>query len=96
VSETELDAVIVGAGFGGIHALYELDQRGLSARLLDDAPDRDSILRQLRRAERQAREQGWAIAIGHPHPATLAVLRASLPQLEARGFRFVFASELVH
>ena len=63
---------------------------------LDDEPDRDSILRQLRRAERQAREQGWAIAIGHPHPVTLAVLRANLPQLEARGFRFVFASELVH
>lgn len=63
---------------------------------LDDAPDRDSILRQLRRAERQAREQGWAIAIGHPHPVTLAVLRANLPQLEARGIRFVFASELVH
>jgi cation diffusion facilitator CzcD-associated flavoprotein CzcO len=39
VSQTELDAVIVGAGFGGIHALYELEQRGLSARLIDDAPD---------------------------------------------------------
>jgi cation diffusion facilitator CzcD-associated flavoprotein CzcO len=39
VSQTELDAVIVGAGFGGIHALYELKQRGLDARLVDDAPD---------------------------------------------------------
>jgi cation diffusion facilitator CzcD-associated flavoprotein CzcO len=39
VSSTEVDAVIVGAGFGGIHALYELNRRGLTARLVDDAPD---------------------------------------------------------
>jgi polysaccharide deacetylase 2 family uncharacterized protein YibQ len=62
---------------------------------LDDSPEREEILRQIRRAEQKAREQGSAIAIGHPHPATLEALRDTLPQLEARGIRLVFASELV-
>ncbi len=63
---------------------------------LDDVETREAILRQLDLAERDAAKQGFAIAIGHPHPATIAALAQALPQLKARGVRLVFASDLVH
>lgn len=63
---------------------------------LDDNVDRDAILAQLDLAMRDATRDGSAIAIGHPHPATIAALAQSAPTFEARGVRLVFASELVH
>jgi uncharacterized protein len=63
---------------------------------LDDTPTRAAILAQLDLAARDARRDGSAIAIGHPHPATIAALGEGLPRLKAEGIRLVFASELVH
>jgi uncharacterized protein len=63
---------------------------------LDDAPSPETILAQLDLAARDARRDGSAIAIGHPHPATIAVLAEGVPRLEAAGIRLVFASDLVH
>jgi polysaccharide deacetylase 2 family uncharacterized protein YibQ len=63
---------------------------------LDDIETREAILRQIELAERDAAKEGSAIAIGHPHPATIAALEQALPQLQARGVRLVFASALVH
>ena len=63
---------------------------------LDDTQTREAVLAQLALAERDAEKKGWAIAIGHPHSATLAALQEELPKLEARGVHFVFASELAH
>ncbi len=63
---------------------------------LDDTPTRKTILAQLELAARDARRDGSAIAIGHPHPATIAALAEGLPRLRAEGIRIVFASELVH
>ena len=62
---------------------------------LDDVPAREAVRRQLALAARHARQQGSAIAIGHPYPATLQALEEYLPQLEAQGIALVFASELV-
>lgn len=62
---------------------------------LDDIPAREAIRRQLALAARHARQQGSAIAIGHPYPATVQALEEYLPQLEAQGIALVFASELV-
>ena len=62
---------------------------------LDDTPTREAVLAQLDLAARDAARDGSAIAIGHPHPATIAVLAEEIPRLEARGIRVVFASELV-
>ena len=42
---------------------------------LDSVPGRDNVLRQLRKAENIALVTGRAVAIGHPLPDTLAVLR---------------------
>jgi cyclohexanone monooxygenase len=37
--ESELDALIVGAGFNGLYQLYRLRQHGYSARIIDAAPE---------------------------------------------------------
>jgi hypothetical protein len=63
---------------------------------LDDTPTQEAILAQLKLAERDAIQNGSAIAIGHPHPATIAALTEEIPRLEARGIRLVFASAVVH
>jgi polysaccharide deacetylase 2 family uncharacterized protein YibQ len=62
---------------------------------LDDTPTREAILAQLDLAARDALRDGWSIAIGHPHPATIGALREGVPRLEARGIRLVFASDVV-
>jgi polysaccharide deacetylase 2 family uncharacterized protein YibQ len=62
---------------------------------LDDTPTREAILAQLELAARDAQRDGWSIAIGHPHPATIGALREGVPRLEARGIRLVFASDVV-
>jgi polysaccharide deacetylase 2 family uncharacterized protein YibQ len=63
---------------------------------LDEVREVSAVRRQLERALRDAREKGQAIAIGHPHPATLAALNEVLPQAKAQGVQLVFASELAH
>jgi hypothetical protein len=56
---------------------------------LDDEMDEAAVLKQLAYAEKVATSKGQAIAIGHPHPATLAAIRAWMPKAEARGFVIV-------
>jgi uncharacterized protein len=62
---------------------------------LDDVASREAILEQLELAARDARRDGFTIAIGHPRPATVAALSDGVPQLEANGIHLVFASQLV-
>jgi len=62
---------------------------------LDDTATRDAVLAQLDLAARDAIRDGSAIAIGHPHPATIEALSEGAPRLEARGIQLVFASQLV-
>jgi polysaccharide deacetylase 2 family uncharacterized protein YibQ len=61
---------------------------------LDDVAQVAAVRKQLELAMRGAREKGEAVAIGHPHPATLQALREVLPQAQAQGVRLVPASEL--
>lgn len=56
---------------------------------LDREPTEAEVHRQLARLERLARKRGYALAIGHPYPQTLAALEHWLPQLSARGLRLV-------
>lgn len=63
---------------------------------LDDVTEVDAVRKQLELALRGAREKGEAVAIGHPHPATLQALREVLPNAQSEGVRLTFASELVH
>jgi polysaccharide deacetylase 2 family uncharacterized protein YibQ len=62
---------------------------------LDDDQTPSAITRQLARVEQVARQHGSAIAIGHPHDATIAALRAWLPQLSEKGFALVPVSAIV-
>jgi polysaccharide deacetylase 2 family uncharacterized protein YibQ len=62
---------------------------------LDDTPTKAAVLAQLAVAEKDARKDGWAIAIGHPHPETITALAEALPELHKQGIRLVFASDLV-
>jgi polysaccharide deacetylase 2 family uncharacterized protein YibQ len=56
---------------------------------LDDDMSEAAVARQLAEVESIARRQGYAVAIGHPHPATIAVLKRWLPEAKARGFAIV-------
>ena len=62
---------------------------------LDDDRAAQAVGRALERTEAVARRQGWAVAIGHPHDATVAALRAWLPGLRDKGFRQVPVSAIV-
>ncbi|MGC1618497.1 MAG: divergent polysaccharide deacetylase family protein [Candidatus Acidiferrum sp.] len=63
---------------------------------LDDVAEVSAVRKQLELALRGAKEKGGAIAIGHPHPATLQALSQVLPQAKQRGVQLVYVSDLVH
>ena len=62
---------------------------------LDNEIDLNYVRRQLATAERVARRNGVAVAMGHPHDATLEALRGWLPTLEERGFVLIPVSAAV-
>ena len=61
----------------------------------NDHRNRDSIRNQLAAVEALARRQGYAVAIGHPHDATLEVLAEWIPGAAERGIALVPISEVV-
>lgn len=62
---------------------------------LDNEQSYAYILGQLKQAVRQARKNGYAIAICHPHPATIKTLSSVLPSLSSQGIALVHVSQLV-
>ncbi|NNC98540.1 MAG: divergent polysaccharide deacetylase family protein [Gammaproteobacteria bacterium] len=50
---------------------------------------------QIKKLKRIANKQGYAIAIGHPFPETLALLKQHIPQLKKQGYEFVSISSLL-
>jgi polysaccharide deacetylase 2 family uncharacterized protein YibQ len=62
---------------------------------LDNEQERGYILGQLNQAIKLAKKNGSAVAIGHPHPATIAALTAALPGMAGQGVTLVSASHLV-
>jgi len=62
---------------------------------LDGDPSPEAIRAQFQRLLELARSRGAAIAIGHPHPATLAVLVSEVPKAKAAGYDFVPVSFLL-
>lgn len=62
---------------------------------LDDVQDEVSVRRQLAQLTADAEQRGVAVGIGHMYPVTVRVLSESAPELRAKGFRFIRASEAV-
>jgi polysaccharide deacetylase 2 family uncharacterized protein YibQ len=62
---------------------------------LDNEQNGAYIMGQLNQAVRLAKKNGGAIAICHPHPATIEALAAALPGLKQQGITLVPASRLV-
>ena len=52
---------------------------------LDNNPEPAQVKAQFELLIKKARQQGTAIAIGHPYPETIAMLKAALPTLTAQG-----------
>jgi uncharacterized protein len=61
---------------------------------LDNVQSEAAIGKQLEQVAAVARKKGTAIAICHPHPATIRALKAMLPELEKSGITFVHVSKL--
>ena len=79
----------------GLQVVNELKLR--SARrdvFLDNEQNERYIRGQLNQAVARARKHGHAIAICHPHAATIATLAAALPELQAQGITLVKISTL--
>ncbi|HZX24626.1 MAG TPA: divergent polysaccharide deacetylase family protein [Woeseiaceae bacterium] len=62
---------------------------------LDPEPDPATVRREFDRLLALARRHGTALAIGHPYPATLALLEKELPRLAELGIELVSPGELV-
>ena len=62
---------------------------------LDNVASVPAILQQLRQAEAIAKKRGYAVAIGHPHDATIAALKQWAPTIEAKGFELVSLSTII-
>ena len=62
---------------------------------IDGMADVAYVRKQLRAAGEMAMKVGSVTVIGHARPTTAAALREMIPELESRGIRFVFVSQLV-
>jgi polysaccharide deacetylase 2 family uncharacterized protein YibQ len=62
---------------------------------LDDVADYDHSLNQIKTLLELARQNGQALAIGHPFASTLAALRDAVPWLKQQRVEIVFASALL-
>ncbi len=62
---------------------------------IDAIDDEQEITKKLERLAVIAERRGMSIGIAHPRPKTLTVLQKVLPELQARGFRFVLLQDMV-
>ena len=72
---------------------------GVASRRNDQFIDREkkieAIKNAIRLAMRKAKQEGRAVAIGHPHPLTARAIKEMIAEIEKEGIRLVFASEVV-
>ncbi len=84
---------------GGTVAAVVANERGVPALsrsvFLDNEIDGTAIHYRFKEFLDVADAEGIAVAIGHPHPETLAYLRRQLPRLEGQGYQLKLASEVL-
>jgi hypothetical protein len=81
------------AGQAALQAAVPFAERNI---FLDNDATPAGVQRQLAAFEDLARKRGQAIAIGHPHDATLAALASWVPAAQARGIRVVPLTKVMH
>ncbi|WP_455217090.1 divergent polysaccharide deacetylase family protein [Kaarinaea lacus] len=62
---------------------------------LDSDRDPAKIRKHFRRLIRKAEKNGFALAIGHPYPETMAILEEELPELNRKGIALLPVSQLL-
>ena len=62
---------------------------------IDNLQDRTHIMAQLKRAVKLAKQKGYAVAIGHPHRATLQALEDYLPTLTFQNIEIVPITQIL-
>jgi len=62
---------------------------------LDNVRSKSAIKKEFKRLLKLARKQGYAVAIGHPYPTTMRVLKQELAKLPASGIRLIPVSQIV-
>ncbi|PIW31369.1 MAG: hypothetical protein COZ37_07175 [bacterium (Candidatus Ratteibacteria) CG_4_10_14_3_um_filter_41_18] len=62
---------------------------------LDNEKNADYIKAQVEKLIKKALKNKNAIGIGHAHPLTIEVIKEMIPEIEKRGIKLVFASEIV-
>jgi uncharacterized protein len=77
----------VAQSFGVAHAVRDV--------FLDNEIEAGAVRKQLAELERVANRRGTAVAIGHPHDATLEALAAWIPTMNSRGLQLVPVSAVV-
>ena len=89
-----LDSRTTGATVAREAALQERVPAVSRRVFLDDVATESAVTKQMVELVANAREEGFAVAIGHPYPATLAVLERELPRLGERGVKLVPVGDL--
>ena len=80
----------------GYSLAHEVGVKSVSRNVfLDNVQEVGAIRVQLQQAAQIARKRGYAIAICHPHKATIEALSQVLPGLKAEGITFVKLSQVV-
>jgi len=90
-----LDSRTIGNSTGEIVAAVEAVPFAGRDVFLDDDQDASAVEARLRDVEAVARKKGTAIAIGHPHDATLAALNSWIANLPRLGFAIVPLTDIV-
>jgi len=64
-------------------------------RFIDPEKDLEAIKKAIRLAMKKAKQEGKAVAIGHPHPLTARAIQEMISEIEGAGIKMVFVSEVV-
>jgi len=62
---------------------------------IDTEKDEETIRQQLWSLARKAEKRGFAVGIGHSRSATLKVLKQEVEKIQAKGYQFVFVSDIL-
>lgn len=87
--DSRTSAKTIAAEQASLHGIPHLSRHVF----LDNERNEAAIKQQLERLMSIANQEGLAVAIGHPYPETLRILKEFLPTLPGQGFKLLRVSE---